>query len=73
MSLLPTCVVCDALLRGYNGDCLCERCKQPCPTCGGDVAHCQHPLPDPLAASVERDLRFTMELLAERGEGRAAA
>ena len=44
MSLIPTCVVCDALLRGYNGNCLCERCKQPCATCGGDVAHCQHPL-----------------------------
>jgi hypothetical protein len=44
MSLIPTCVICDALLRGYNGDCLCERCKQPCPTCGGYVGNCQHPL-----------------------------
>jgi hypothetical protein len=44
MSLLPACIVCDALLRGYNGDCLCERCKLPCETCGGDIAHCQHPL-----------------------------
>jgi hypothetical protein len=44
MSALPTCVVCDALLRGYNGNCVCERCKEPCQTCGGDVAHCQHPL-----------------------------
>ena len=44
MSLLPTCVICDALLRGYNGDCVCKRCKKPCETCGGDVAHCRHPL-----------------------------
>jgi hypothetical protein len=44
MSLLPTCICCDALLRGYNGDCLCERCKEPCPTCGGYVGNCQHAL-----------------------------
>lgn len=46
MSLITTCVVCDRLIHGYNGDCVCERCQQPCPTCGGDVAYCQHPLPE---------------------------
>lgn len=44
MSLLPTCTVCDALLKGYSGRTRCERCQQPCPECGGDVAHCSHPL-----------------------------
>ena len=60
MSLLPTCVVCDALLTGYNGDCLCERCKQPCPTCGGDVAYCRHPLPVPFT-------RMTIDLREDGG------
>jgi hypothetical protein len=48
VSLVPTCCVCDALLRTYNGDTRCERCKQDCPTCGGDVAYCRHALPEPL-------------------------
>jgi hypothetical protein len=46
VSLLPTCCVCDALLRGYNGDTRCPRCEQPCPECGGDVAYCRHKLTD---------------------------
>jgi hypothetical protein len=46
MSLVPACVVCDApVANPYAPDALCERCKGPCPTCNGDVAHCQHPLP----------------------------
>jgi hypothetical protein len=52
MSLVRTCVVCDALLRGYNGDCLCDRCKRPCPTCHGDIGFCQHPLPEQLTETV---------------------
>lgn len=43
MSLLPTCVVCDALLR-QSGTAVCDRCKEPCQVCGGNVAKCQHPL-----------------------------
>jgi hypothetical protein len=44
MSLLPTCCICDALLKDYGGNTRCPRCKLPCPTCGGNVAKCQHPL-----------------------------
>lgn len=45
MSMIPGCVVCDRPISPYGGDCLCERCSQPCPTCGGDVARCTHKLP----------------------------
>jgi hypothetical protein len=46
MSMIPKCVVCDRpVANPYAPDCLCERCKQPCPTCSGDVAYCRHPLP----------------------------
>lgn len=41
----PACTVCDARLDAYGRDgTRCVRCSEPCPTCGGDVAHCQHPL-----------------------------
>jgi len=71
MSLLPTCVVCDALLRGYGNDCLCERCKQPCPTCGGDVAHCQHPLRQ-TAAQIEAGNEIIRQRTAKMIARRAA-
>lgn len=45
MSLVPRCIVCDAPVPPYAGETRCERCKEPCPTCRGDVAYCQHPLP----------------------------
>lgn len=49
MTMIPTCVVCDGRVANiYAPDALCERCKLPCPTCDGDVAHCQHPLPTDL-------------------------
>lgn len=44
MSLLPTCTVCDALLKGYGNNTRCARCKLPCPVCGGNVSQCTHPL-----------------------------
>jgi hypothetical protein len=46
MSMIPKCVVCDRpVANPYAPDTHCERCKLPCPTCGGRVAYCQHPLP----------------------------
>jgi hypothetical protein len=63
MSLLPGCFVCDRpVANPYAPSALCERCQQPCPTCGGDAGYCQHPLRDPLSAKVEEELRFTIEL-----------
>lgn len=45
MSLVPCCTICDTRLRGDDrGETRCARCRLPCPTCNGDVAHCQHPL-----------------------------
>lgn len=60
MSLLPTCTVCDALLR-TSGTTRCDRCAEPCPACDGDVAHCRHPLAVPYT-------RFSFKTL---GNGRA--
>jgi hypothetical protein len=69
MSLLPTCVVCDALLHGYGGETLCPRCKQGCPTCGGDVAFCSHPLPEPLTTCAPDPLKHLDPLLKKRRVG----
>lgn len=44
VSMVPRCVACDARVHPYAPEALCARCQQPCPTCGGDVQHCQHPL-----------------------------
>ena len=46
MSLLATCSICDALLKGYGNNTRCERCSKPCPVCGGNRAQCHHPLED---------------------------
>lgn len=62
MSMIPGCVVCDRPISPYGGDCLCERCSQPCPTCGGDVARCVHPLPQIEAQEALLDL--TVQQLA---------
>lgn len=45
MSLVPRCTVCDEKLDAYGRDgTRCDRCKEPCPTCNGDVRFCTHPL-----------------------------
>lgn len=45
MSCIPRCTVCDApVANAYAPSARCERCEEPCSTCGKDVAHCQHPL-----------------------------
>jgi hypothetical protein len=47
MSLRPLCFVCDQPVASpYAPEAYCERCKQGCPVCGGDVAFCKHPLPE---------------------------
>jgi hypothetical protein len=63
VSLLLGCVVCDQpVANQYAPSALCERCQEPCATCGGDVGHCSHPLRDSLTKQVERELLFTQEL-----------
>ena len=48
MSMIPQCVVCDRpVANPYAPDARCERCKEPCRTCGGDVQRCTHPLGEP--------------------------
>jgi ribosomal protein S14 len=44
MSMVPTCVVCDAKVDPYGGEIRCARCEQPCEVCGKDLAYCRHPL-----------------------------
>lgn len=45
MSHRFTCAVCDSPMSAYGvGGTRCERCSEPCQTCGKDVANCQHPL-----------------------------
>lgn len=62
MSAVPRCTVCDARLDPYGRDGpRCDRCSEPCPTCGGNVANCLHPLADALTRKVEAELRFTIE------------
>jgi hypothetical protein len=45
MSLLLGCIVCsEPVANQYAPSALCERCQEPCATCGGDVGHCSHPV-----------------------------
>jgi hypothetical protein len=47
MSLIPRCVVCADKIDAYGRQgTRCARCSQPCPTCHGEAASCQHPLPE---------------------------
>lgn len=57
MSLGAACTVCDARIDpcGRDGT-RCARCNEPCTTCGGDVAYCQHPLQQPLDAAIDLTL-----------------
>jgi hypothetical protein len=57
--------VCDARVHPYAPNARCERCEKPCQVCGGDLAHCQHPLGEAaLRAGIVRDLIFTMGRVA---------
>jgi len=69
MTMIPTCVVCDSRVANiYAPGSRCERCKLPCPTCGGDVAFCQHKLPDAAAEYAEQLVE-----VEHLGPGRIAA
>lgn len=48
MSMVPRCTVCDSRVDPYLRPARCPRCEQSCGVCGGDVAMCLHPLPEPL-------------------------
>lgn len=63
MSLIPRCTVCDDGLNPYGQETRCARCSAPCPSCGGDVALCSHPLP----------LTEVEQLPARAGRSRIAA
>jgi hypothetical protein len=53
MSAVPLCFVCDQPVASpYAPEAYCERCKQGCPVCGGDVAFCGHDLPELLTECV---------------------
>lgn len=65
MSLLPTCSVCDALIR-VSGETRCSRCNQDCPDCGGVIGFCSHDLPDRLTDKVHDELSFTVEMMKRK-------
>lgn len=47
MTMLVTCSVCDRPVEDqYAPSARCNRCYEPCSTCGGDVALCHHKLTD---------------------------
>jgi hypothetical protein len=64
MSMIPTCVVCDARVHPYAPNARCKRCEKPCQVCGGDLAHCQHPQ---VSNDARTQSRFTQLRSRERG------